>query len=454
MKVNEISAGPRFGRQLAAVVIPIALQNLINAAVGAADVFMLSFINQTAIAGVSLASQLVFVQQLFLASISTGATMLAAQYWGKHDTGAIEKILGITIGMSAAFSFIFSLISMFVPIYFMKLFSSDSQLIETGTVYLRTLSPAFFFTGLNQAYLCIQRSIERVRRAVSINSLALVLNVLFNAIAVFGLFGLPKTGVYGVAVATVLARFIELFCCAADSRQHIPVKIKPVYVFHFDKPLFKDFLHYTLPVGGNYMVWGLGFTMYSLIMGRLGSDMAAANAASAVVRNLATVTAGGLAGGGAILLGKSLGQSLMDKARKDAGYLCRTALICGIAGGAAILLARPLIVSLMRLDGTARELLNAMLLINVYSVIGKTMNSTVIVGIFCAGGDSRFGLLCDAFTMWGFAVPLGFLAAFVFKLPLMVVYFILFLDEIVKMPFIYRHYRRYGWLKNITREEV
>jgi putative MATE family efflux protein len=454
MSHKEISAEPTFGRQLAALVIPIALQNLINAAVGAADVFMLSFINQTAIAGVSLASQLVFVQQLFLSSISTGATMLAAQYWGKHDTGAVEKILGIAIGLSAVFSFIFSLISLLLPSYFMKLFSSDPQLIDTGVVYLRTLSLAFFFTGITQAYLCIQRSIERVRTAVGINSVALVLNVLFNAVAIFGLFGFPKLAVYGVALATVLSRFIELLCCLADSSRRMKVRVRLLYTLHFDKLLFKDFIHYSLPVGGNYMVWGLGFTMYSLIMGRLGSDMAAANAASAVVRNLATVTAGGLAGGGAILLGKSLGQSRMDKAREDAGRLCRIALICGIMGGAVILLARPLIVSLMRLDGTARELLNAMLLINVYSVIGKTMNSTVVVGIFCAGGDSRFGLLCDAFTMWGFAVPLGFLAAFVFKLPLMAVYFILFLDEIVKMPFIYRHYRRYGWLRNITREEV
>jgi Na+-driven multidrug efflux pump len=205
--------------------------------------------------------------------------------------------------------------------------------------------------------------------------------------------------------------------------------------------------------GGNYLVWGLGFTMYSLIMGRLGGDMAAANAASSVVRNLATVTAGGLAGGGGILLGKELGQSLFDKARKDAGRLCRVALLCGIAGGALILATRPLVISMMRLDENAETLLGSMLLINTYYVIGKTMNSTVIVGIFCAGGDSRFGLVCDAFTMWGFSVPLGLLAAFVFRFPPMAVYFILFLDELVKMPFMYRHYHRYGWLNNITRKE-
>jgi putative MATE family efflux protein len=443
-----------FRRRLIALVIPITIQNLISAGAGATDVFMLSFVNQTAIAGVSLASQLVFVHQLFLATIATGATMLAAQYWGKRDTSAIEKILGIALGLSLFVSLIFFVIAFFCNTFFMGLFSTEADLIETGSLYLRTVSPALLLTGFSQTYLCVKRSIERVRTAVAMSSASLLLNVFFNAIAIFGLFGFPQLGVYGVAIATVLSRLIEVLCCLIDSLMSKSVQIKPKNIFRFDDTaLFKDFLYYSLPVGGNYLVWGLGFTMYSLIMGRLGTDMAAANAASSVVRNLATVSAGGLAGGGGILLGKELGQSLFDNARKDAGRLCRAALLCGIAGGLLILVTRPLVISVMRLNENSETLLGAMLLINAYYVIGKTINSTVIVGIFCSGGDSRFGLVCDAFTMWGFAVPLGLLAAFVFHFPPMAVYFILFLDEFVKMPFIYRRYHRYGWLKNITRKE-
>jgi putative MATE family efflux protein len=443
-----------FRRQLIVLVIPITMQNLISAGAGAADVFMLSFVNQTAIAGVSLASQLVFVHQLFLSTIATGATMLAAQYWGKRDTSAIEKILGIALGVSLFVSFASFIVAFFFNAFFMGLFSTEADLIETGSLYLRAVSPAFLLTGFSQAYLCVRRSIERVRAAVAMSSASLLLNVFFNAIAIFGLFCFPKSGVYGVAVATVLSRLIEVLCCVIDSLMSKSVQIKPKNIFRFDDTaLFKDFLYYSLPVGGNYLVWGLGFTMYSLIMGRLGTDMAAANAASSVVRNLATVSAGGLAGGGGILLGKELGQSLFDKARKDAGHLCWAALLCGIAGGLLILATRPLVISVMRLDKSAETLLGAMLLVNAYYVIGKTINSTVIVGIFCSGGDSRFGLVCDAFTMWGFSVPLGLLAAFVLRFPPMAVYFILFLDEFVKMPFIYRRYHRYGWLKNITRKE-
>jgi Na+-driven multidrug efflux pump len=151
------------------------------------------------------------------------------------------------------------------------------------------------------------------------------------------------------------------------------------------------------------------------------------------------------------MLGKALGQSRFEEAKKDAGRLCRTALICGAAGRALILLTRPFILSLMRLDEGAEKLFSFMLLINACYVIGKTLNTTMIVGIFCAGGDSRFGLINDIFTMWVFAVPSGLLTAFVFRLPPLAVYFILFLDKFVKMPFIFRHYFKYGWLRNITR---
>jgi Na+-driven multidrug efflux pump len=333
----------------------------------------------------------------------------------------------------------------------MRLFCTDVDLIETGALYLKTVSPSFILTGFSQAYLCVKRSIEQVRTAVAISSVSLLLNVFFNAVAIFGLFGFPISGVYGVAAATILSKLIEVMFCLFDSSISKTVRIKPVNIICFNNLLFKDFLHYSLPVGGNYMVWGIGFSMYSLIMGRLGSNPAAANAASTVVRNLATVTAGGLAGGGGIMLGKALGQSHFENAKKNASRLCWTALICGIAGGMLIFLTRPFILSVMRLDEGAEKLLSLMLLINTYYVIGKTINMTVIVGIFCAGGDSRFGLINDIFTMWGFAVPSGLLTAFVFRLPPMVVYFILFLDEFVKMPFIFRHYFKYGWLKNITR---
>lgn len=95
-----------------------------------------------------------------------------------------------------------------------------------------------------------------------------------------------------------------------------------------------------------------------------------------------------------------------------------------------------------------------MLVICSYYIIGKSVNSTTIGGIFCAGGDARFGFLCDAVTLWGITVPLGFLAAFRWELPVLAVYFIVNLDEIIKLPAVYKHYKKYNWVQNLTKEDT
>jgi Na+-driven multidrug efflux pump len=336
----------------------------------------------------------------------------------------------------------------------MFVFTSDPALIETGSEYLRAVCPSYLFMGIAQIYLCILRSTERVKIGTLINSAALILNICLNTLVVFGFFGFPKLGVRGVAWATSVAWGIDMLWCIAESARNKMVRLSPLAVFRRGGILFKDFMHYSLPVLANELVWGIGFTMYSVIMGHMGSDMAAANSVSTAVRNLATAASLAVASGGGILLGKELGQQQMEKAKKDASRLCKTALVCGIAGGGVVLLTMPAVLNLVTLTERAKGFLATMLFINTYYVIGKTMNTTVIVGVFCSGGDSRFGLICDIFTMWLFAVPLGFFNAFVLRIPAMAVYFMLFLDEFVKMPFVNHHYHKYGWLKNITRDSL
>ena len=180
--------------------------------------------------------------------------------------------------------------------------------------------------------------------------------------------------------------------------------------------------------------------------------MVAANAVVIVARNLGTVVCFGLANAGAILLGKSIGAGFMDTVKEDSTRFCKITFLSGIAGGIIIFLLRPLFMNMADLTPTAQGYLSTMLYINMYYVLGQAMNTTVICGIFRSGGDSRWGFLCDFIDMWLFAVPLGFISAFLLKLPPMWVYFLICLDEFVKMPFIYRHYKSYKWLQNITRD--
>jgi putative MATE family efflux protein len=326
----EFSENKLFAKSLFTLVFPIVIQNFISALVSSADIFILGAIGQRAISAVSLAAQYHFVFNLFIAGLTIGVSMLASQYWGKKDTAAIEKILGIGVRLSFFIAIIFFFGSLFFSKALMLVFTSDPELIETGSEYLMAVSPSYLFMGIAQIYLCILRSTERVKIGTLINSAALILNVCLNTLVVFGFFGFPKLGVRGVAWATSAAWGIDMIWCIAESARNKTVRLRPSAVFRRSGILFNDFMHYSLPVLANELVWGTGFTMYSVIMGHMGSDMAAANSVSTAVRNLAIAASLAVASGGGILLGKEMGQQQMEKAKKDAARLCKTALVCGI----------------------------------------------------------------------------------------------------------------------------
>ena len=223
------------------------------------------------------------------------------------------------------------------------------------------------------------------------------------------------------------------------------------YCFAVKRSLVRDYWKYTVPMMGDYLVWGCGFTMYSVIMGHLGSDAVAANSVANIVKNLIVSFCTGLANGGGILVGNELGMGNLQQAKRYGGLLWRLAVVGGVLSGLILLALSPLILNVTALRPQAAECLKWMLLFCACYMVAKAINMTTIAGIFPAGGDSKFGLICDAVTMWVFAVPAGFLAAFVFKLPVAAVFLIINLDEVVKLPAAISHYRKYGWLKNITR---
>ncbi len=436
------------------LVIPIIVQNLLNAAVNSADVVMLNYVGQSSISAVSLASNYASVLFMVYYGLGTGASLLSAQYWGKRDVQAIQAIEGIALRFSITISLVFSLFALFMPGQMMKLFTDDAELIAIGAGYLRIMSVAYLCWGIIEIYLAILRSINRVTTAMILNVTAFSLNIILNAVFIFGLFGAPKLGAVGVAIATAASRAIELVGCILVSVFNKDVKLNPAYLFVRNPILLKDFVRLSLPALGNDVSWGVAFSMYSVILGHLGNDAVAANSLVTVVRNFGTVFCFGTASAGGILLGNVMGEGNMERAKAYASGLIKLTVIAGAVGGVLILAATPFVLHFASLSDTAMHYLKIMLLINSYYVMGSAVNTTMIAGIFRAGGDTRFGLICDSIDMWCYAVPLGFFAAFVLKLPVMAVYFLLCTDEFVKWPWVIKHYRSMKWLKNITREDL
>jgi len=441
-------------RKIWVVALPIILQNIIDSAVNSADVLMLNSVGQSAISAVSLANSLVGILFMFLYGIGTGIAMLAAQYYGKGDLETIEKIEGIGLKFALGVAAIGAVACMTIPRYLMLIYTSDQELINIGKNYLIFIAPGLLFWAISAVYMSILRCIGKVSTSTILEAMTLVCNVILNAVFIFGLFGAPKLGVTGVAIATTISRFVQLLGCIFVSMQKPGVSLTFRTMFEKHDKLQKDFRKMALPAIGNDLVWSLAFSMYSVILGHLGSDAVAANSIVNVVRNLGCVMCFGIGSAAGIIVGQILGEGNREEGIKTAHILLRLAVITGIMGGLIVLAITPFALKHASLTPTALDYLKFMLLINTYYITGTSVNTCLIAGIFRAGGDSKFGFKCDTIDMWCYAVPLGLLAAFVFKLPVKVVYFLLCTDEFVKWPWVFKHFYSHKWANNITRDDI
>lgn len=442
-----------FVKRLLALVLPIAFQQFMLAVVSASDAVMLGAFSQDSMSAVSLAGQVQFVFNLFLAAMTIGTSMLAAQYWGKGNKTAVEHIFAFVVRLSFPVSLAVTLCAAVFPSVLMRLLTPETVLITFGAQYLRAVSLSYLLCGISQIYLCIMKNSGRVFLSSAISSVCVLMNILLNAIFIFGLFGMPVLGIKGAAIATVIARAVELLWGMLASIGKDKIKLRIRMLLHPEKQIVRDFWKYTTPVLGNELVWGIGFTMGTVIMGHLGKDAVAANSIANIAKNLAVCFCMGLGSGAGIMVGNELGAGNLDTARLYGKKLCRTAVISGVVTGGVLLCVSPFICHFAHLTQTATEYLKWMLVVCSVNLVGKSVNIATISGIFCAGGDSKFGFLCDTITLWCIIVPLGLLAAFVFELPVLTVYIIINLDELLKLLPVWKHYKRYKWVKDLTRKE-
>lgn len=441
-----------FNQQLIRLVIPIALQNLISALAVTVDVVMLGFINQSAMSAVSLAGQVTFVLTLFYMGLASGVGILTAQYWGKKDLNTIERVLSIGCTYTSVVSFFFFAISLLMPDTLMRLFTNDGELIAYGSHFLKFMSFSYLVAGISQMYFSAIRSMENARLSAWISSTCLILNIIFNSLSIFILYpNDPEKAIIAVALSTVMARIIEFAICILHSLKG-KIKLRFPKRDTVQRNLQRDYLKYTFPIQGNYMVWGCAITATAAIIGHINADMVAANSVAAVVKNLVIVLCGGIASGGSVLIGKYLGNGQVEMAKKAGNIIISYSILFGILAGILTLLIKPFVFQVVSLEDQAQYYLNGMLFICAYYCIPKSINSVTIGGIFVAGGDSKFGFWCDTIVMWGIILPLAYLSAFVWQLPPIAVIGIICLDEVIKAPIAFIRYRQYKWLNNITRD--
>lgn len=441
-----------FYKTVVALVLPMALQNLINVGVSSADVIMLGQVGETVLSAASLAGQVQFIMTLVFFGLTSGAAVLTAQYWGKGDTRTIEKVMGIAMRFSLMVGLAFTLAAWLIPEVLMSIYTSEPEVISEGCKYLRIVAVAYIPISITTIYLNIMRSVERVVISTVVYLISLVTNVILNAVFIFGMLGLPAMGIMGAALATMIARFVELAIVLFYSKKmNRTIRFRISDLFVRDGFLFRDFLRYSIPVVLNELMWGAGASMNSAVIGHLGSAATAANSVAQVTRQLATVVAFGIANAAAIMIGKAIGAGDVERAKNYGARFTKLTLLAGVAGAVVVLIVRPIVMASMTLSPEAEGYLSMMMLVMSYFVIGQAYNTTMVVGVFRAGGDTRFGLALDVISMWCCSILLGAIAAFVLKWSVPVVYIILMSDEVLKVPFTTWRYKTRVWLKNVTR---
>lgn len=435
-------------KEIVRLALPIALQQFMTALVGACDAIMLGKLSQDAMSAVSLATQVTFVFNLFMFAFMAGENMFVAQYYGKGDYTGISQVFSLVTKICGCIAVVFLAGTLFFPEQLMRILTNEETLVVLGSEYLRVIGISYVFSGIAQTFLAIMKNCGAVNMSTLINGVMVILNIALNAVFIFGLSGFPKMGIKGAALATVLATVVQFLWSVG----YVLCRIRAVKfsLKSCEKKLFGRFWQKAVPLLINNLAWGIGFSMYSVIMGHLGTDAVAANGIANISKNLVVCFCLGLGNAGSIIVGNRLGADRLQEAKEVGETLTKTAIIAGIVSGLVLIALSPFITKMVDLTPTARGYLQKMLLISSYYIAGKSVNCMTIGGIFAAGGDSKFGMLCDSVTLWCIIVPLGCICAFILKLPVMVVYFVLNLDEIIKLPVVYKHYKKYKWIKNFT----
>ena len=458
MKI-QIVKDKRFYIAVLKMAIPIALQNLLANVVNLADTVMLGNADSSGklLSASSLANQPFFIITMVCFGLASAATVLCSQYWGKKNMDAIRNIISMTMKMAAGVAILLSLLVLIFPEFVLGLYTGREEIIAEGVKYLRIMGFSYLIFALTSVMQICLRSVEIVKVALVTNISTLFINIFLNWVLIFGNLGAPKLGIRGAAIATLISRGVEflityIFVFFIDKR----LKFRPKHLGLWNKTLFKDMIKYGSPVFANEMLWALGITVLTSILGHITygtGDPVAADSIANSVHQMAMVLIFGVSNSAAVLVGKAIGEGNIEEAKKRAVSFDIMAVIVGILSMTAVFLLRGAVVDFFGVVDATRDLSIDMLGVTAYTTFFISLSCNNITGVLRGGGDTRFCLIIETAILWGVAIPLGFFATKL-QLPVIVCYMFMMVDEPLKVIASYIRRARGKWLKIVTRDEI
>ncbi|HKJ86380.1 MAG TPA: MATE family efflux transporter [Spirochaetia bacterium] len=436
--------------------MPIAAQALMMTVLNLVDTVMVGRLGEVEIAAIALGNQILFLLMLFLLGVGSGGAVFAAQYWGKGDVAGVRKALGVSLRVALTGALLFSTAAIAAPRLLLSAFTEDARVITVGIPYLRIVGSSYLFTAASATFAHSLRSIGDTRLPMYASILSISVNIVGNYVLIFGALGMPALGVTGAAISTAIARSLELgLILTIVYRRRGPIAASPAELLRRDPVFARRYLARSAPVIVNEVLWSLGFVMYALVFGRMGTAYLAAYNIADTVGRLMLVFFIGTGQASAVLIGNTIGRGEPAEAERIGRTLLRLVPAVSAAAGVFVfLVVAPLVPELFAIPESTRLLVRQFLRLFSVLLVAKAGNIHVIVGILRGGGDTRYSLAIDILPLWLLGVPLTVVAGLVLGLPAPLVYGCLMLEEGVRFLLGWARVHSGRWVTDVTSEQV
>ncbi len=429
----------------------IAAQNILAVGVNLTDNIMLGRYAQDALSGAAIANQIQFFLQMIILGIGEGIVVMSSREWGRGQPQTIRRLACIGLWLGVIISGILFIVVFSFPNECLSLFSRDEGVILEGAKYLRIICFSYALLALTSILNAVLRSVETVITGFIISSSTLVINFFLNYMLIYGNFGAPSLGVRGSAIATLIARIVEviimgIYVLWIDKK--IRLKLSDFLKIHLG--LFKSYLAIGSPVVISNAIWGIAMAVQTAILGHMGSAAIAANSVATTMFQCLSFVAYASASASAVMIGKTIGQGRVDLVRQYAKTMQFLFIGIGICTGAALFACKDILISFYDISAEAKTLTVQFITILSVTVVGTAYQMPALVGIVRSGGDTGFVLKNDMIFMWFLVLPLSTVAAFVLRLSPALVFFCLKSDQILKCFVAVVKLNRFRWIREWT----
>ena len=402
------------------------LQQLLTVLLNSLDTLMLGQRMEAEVVASGLANQIIFIYMVIIFGVTGGGAIFTAQYWGKNqDVPSIHKMMGIQMACSSVFALVFTVSALCFPEALMRIYSKDPAVVAMGADYLRVTAPNYLLFAVTTTYTSTLRAMGQPRLGLVMVTIAVVTNGVLNWVFIFGKWGLPAMGIQGAALATTVARCVEVVGMLFLVYHHdMLIAARWESMFSFTKPLLRQFFKVVSFVIAVEASWSIGTSLYNIAYKALGTDAQAAVQLAGTFQNASMIFAIGLGNACAVMVGHLLGAGDEDGALTCAKRMSVLSLGSGLGLGAVVAVLTPWLVQLFEVCRRSAEVgffTRNMLYVIAAVLPIRCLEYMIMIGILRAGGDTKFSLVIDVVAVWGVGVPLAFLAVYVFHWPVYLV---------------------------------